>query len=168
SATGVRATSMAIYSGIKTKILEAQSEASKDIKARAEMLRGLDKQFERRNDSRLYFIDRIWIPLSSNVRTLIMNEAHTSKYSVHPRADKMYYDLRDLYWWSGMKKDIAMLTKSAHFLPIREDYKMEKLARIYINEVVARHDVPVSIISDRDSRFTSRFWQTLQKELGNS
>ncbi|GJW92356.1 putative reverse transcriptase domain-containing protein [Tanacetum coccineum] len=128
------------HPGIKTKILEAQSEASKDIKAPIEMLRGLDKQFERRNDGRLYFIDRIWIPLSSNVRTLIMNEAHTSKYSVHPGADKMYYDLRDLYWWSGMKKDIAMLTKSAHFLPIREDYKMEKLARIYINEVVARHD----------------------------
>nr|GEY74716.1 hypothetical protein [Tanacetum cinerariifolium] len=48
------------------------------------------------------------------------------------------------------------LTKSAHFLPIHEDYKMEKLVRIYINEIVARHDVPVSIMSDYDSRFTSR------------
>ncbi|GJW34619.1 putative reverse transcriptase domain-containing protein [Tanacetum coccineum] len=58
------------------------------------------------------------------------------------------------------------LTKSAHFLPIHEDYKIEKLARIYINEIVARHGVPVSIISDCDNRFTSWFWQTLQKELG--
>ncbi|GJR58432.1 reverse transcriptase domain-containing protein [Tanacetum coccineum] len=49
---------------------------------------------------------------------------------------------------------------------IRKYYKMEKLARIYINEVVARHGVPVSIISDRDSRFTLQFWQTLQKALG--
>ncbi|GKF29816.1 putative reverse transcriptase domain-containing protein [Tanacetum coccineum] len=41
------------------------------------------------------------------VRTLTIDEAHKSKYSVHPGADKMYYDLRDMYWWSGMKKDIA-------------------------------------------------------------
>ncbi|GKE76766.1 putative reverse transcriptase domain-containing protein, partial [Tanacetum coccineum] len=58
------------------------------------------------------------------------------------------------------------MTKSAHFLAIREDYKIEKLARIYINEIVARHGVPASIIFDRDSRFTSRFWKTLQKVLG--
>ncbi|GJW12844.1 putative reverse transcriptase domain-containing protein [Tanacetum coccineum] len=58
------------------------------------------------------------------------------------------------------------LTKSAYFLAIREDYKMEKLARIYIGDIVARYGVPVSIISDRDGRFTLRFWQTLQKALG--
>ncbi|GJS41753.1 putative reverse transcriptase domain-containing protein [Tanacetum coccineum] len=46
-----------------------------------------------------------------NLRTLIINEAHTTKYSVHPGADKMYYDLRDLYWWPGMKKDIALYVK---------------------------------------------------------
>ncbi|GJZ20783.1 putative reverse transcriptase domain-containing protein [Tanacetum coccineum] len=57
------------------------------------------------------------------------------------------------------------LTKSAHFLPIREDYKMEKLARIYINEIVARHGVLVSIISDHDGRFASHLWQALQKAL---
>ncbi|GKF51218.1 putative reverse transcriptase domain-containing protein, partial [Tanacetum coccineum] len=122
-----------------------------------------------------------------------MDEAHKSnKYSVHPRADKMYYDLRDGYWWPGMKKDIAeyqpeilvwkwegiaidfvtklprtssghdtiwvimdRLTKFAYFLPMREDYKMERLARLYLNEIVARHGVPISIISDCDSRFTS-------------
>ncbi|GJS55842.1 putative reverse transcriptase domain-containing protein, partial [Tanacetum coccineum] len=50
---------------------------------------------------------------------------------------------------------VDRLTKSAHFLPIREDYKTEKLARIYINKIVARHGVPVSIILDRDGRFTS-------------
>nr|GEY63977.1 hypothetical protein [Tanacetum cinerariifolium] len=58
------------------------------------------------------------------------------------------------------------LTKFAHFLPMRKDYKIEKLARIYLNKTVARHGVPISIISDRDSRFTSRFWQSMQEALG--
>ncbi|GKB96710.1 putative reverse transcriptase domain-containing protein, partial [Tanacetum coccineum] len=159
------------------------------------------------------------------MRKMIMNKAHKSKYSVHPRADKMYHDLRDMYWWPGMKRDIVTyvskcltcskvkaehqrpsgllqqpeipewkwdkitmdfitklprsksrhdtiwvivdrLTKSAHFLAIREDYSTEKLAKIYVDEIVVRHGVPVSIISDRDGRFTSRCWQTVQKALG--
>ncbi|GJS23934.1 putative reverse transcriptase domain-containing protein [Tanacetum coccineum] len=61
---------------------------------------------------------------------------------------------------------VDRLTKSAHFLAIREDYSTERLAMLYINEIVARHKVPVSIISDRVGHFTSRFWQTLQKALG--
>ncbi|KAI3682301.1 hypothetical protein L1987_82192 [Smallanthus sonchifolius] len=61
---------------------------------------------------------------------------------------------------------IDRLTKSAHFLPIREDYRVEKLARIYIDEIVSHHRIPLNIISDRDSRFTSRFWQSLQSALG--
>ncbi|GJR53455.1 putative reverse transcriptase domain-containing protein [Tanacetum coccineum] len=67
---------------------------------------------------------------------------------------------------SKSSKQIDRLNKSAYFLAIREDYKMKKLSRLYIDEIVARHGVPVSIISDRDGRFTSRFWQTLQKALG--
>nr|GEW11830.1 hypothetical protein [Tanacetum cinerariifolium] len=58
------------------------------------------------------------------------------------------------------------LTKSAHFLPMREDYKMDRLARLYMNEIVARHGTPISIISNRDGRFTSRFWQSMQETLG--
>nr|GEW67033.1 reverse transcriptase domain-containing protein [Tanacetum cinerariifolium] len=61
---------------------------------------------------------------------------------------------------------VNRLTKSAHFLPMREDYKMDRLARLYLNEIVARHGVPISIISDCDSRFTSRFWQSMQEALG--
>ncbi|GJU82819.1 putative reverse transcriptase domain-containing protein [Tanacetum coccineum] len=58
------------------------------------------------------------------------------------------------------------LTKSVHFLPMRENYRMDRLARLYLNEIVARHGVPISIISDRDSQFTSRFWQSMQEALG--
>ncbi|GKC17120.1 putative reverse transcriptase domain-containing protein, partial [Tanacetum coccineum] len=61
---------------------------------------------------------------------------------------------------------INRLTKSAHFLPMREDFKMDRLARLYLNEIVTRHGVPISIISDRDSRFTLRFWQSMQEALG--
>ncbi|GKB50810.1 putative reverse transcriptase domain-containing protein [Tanacetum coccineum] len=107
----VRAMSITIHSGLKTKILEAQGEASKDLKAPAEWLRGLETHFERRDDGGIYFFDRIWIPSVGGVRKLIMDEAHTSRYSIHPGADKMYYDLRDLYWWPGMKREVAEYIK---------------------------------------------------------
>ncbi|GJV44335.1 reverse transcriptase domain-containing protein [Tanacetum coccineum] len=58
------------------------------------------------------------------------------------------------------------LTKSAHFIPTRETDSMETLTRLYIKEIVSRHGVPISIISDRDSHFTSRLWQSLQSALG--
>ncbi|GKA47236.1 reverse transcriptase domain-containing protein, partial [Tanacetum coccineum] len=196
----VRAMAMTIQSGVKEMILAAQGEAFKQENVLAERLHGLDQQMERKEDESLYFMDRIWVPLVGDVRMVILDEAHKSKYSVHPGADKMYHDLRDMYWWPGMKRDIAIyipewkwdriimdlitklprsrsghdaiwvivdrLTKSAHFLAIREDFNTEKLARLYIDVIVARHGVPVSIISDRDGRFTSHFWQTVQRALG--
>ena len=173
----------------------------------------------------LYYLDRIWVPNRDSLRALLMNEAHKSRYSIHPGADKMYQDLRRTYWWPGMKKDISLyvtkcltcskvkakhqrpsglleqpeipiwkweniamdfitklprtssghdsiwviidrLTKSAHFLPIREDYRADKLARIYIDEIVSCHGITLNIISDRDAHFTTRFWQTFQSTLG--
>ncbi|GJU38645.1 putative reverse transcriptase domain-containing protein [Tanacetum coccineum] len=132
-------------------ILAAQTEAFKEENASAERLHGLDHHMERKEDKSLYFMDRIWVPLVGGVRTIIMDKAHkTRSKSGH-----------DTIWVV-----VDRLTKSAHFLATREDYSMENLARMYIDEIVARHGVPVSIISDRDGRFTSRFWQTLQKALG--
>ncbi|GJT52002.1 putative reverse transcriptase domain-containing protein [Tanacetum coccineum] len=61
---------------------------------------------------------------------------------------------------------VDRLTKSAHFLPMREIDSTEKMMRLYMKEIVARHGIPVSIISDRDSHFTSRVWQSLHKALG--
>ncbi|GJU93365.1 putative reverse transcriptase domain-containing protein [Tanacetum coccineum] len=177
------------------KILEAKKEAFKEVNVQGEALRGLDKQMECKEDDAMNFIGQIWVPLVDNVRNLVMDEAYKSRYSIHSEADKMYHDLRDVYWWPGMKKDIAIyvnkcltcskiiaehqrpsgllqqpeildwkwegiamdfitklprssnehsiwvivdrLTKSVHFLAIREDYWTEKLARLYINEIVA-------------------------------
>ncbi|GKC07575.1 putative reverse transcriptase domain-containing protein [Tanacetum coccineum] len=111
-----------------------------------------------------------------------MDEAHKSRYSVHPGADKMYYDLRDMYWWPRMKRDISTYVsecltcakvKAEHQRPLGllqqpeiPEWNTEKLARLYTDEIVERHGVPVSIISDRDARFTSCLWQTFQKALG--
>ncbi|GKD43368.1 putative reverse transcriptase domain-containing protein, partial [Tanacetum coccineum] len=60
---------------------------------------------------------------------------------------------------------VNRLIKFARFLPMPEDYKMDRLARLYLNEIFVRHGVPISIISYRDSRFTSRFWQSMQEAL---
>ncbi|GKG21202.1 hypothetical protein Tco_0383797, partial [Tanacetum coccineum] len=76
-------------------ILAAQSEAFKQENILAERLHGLDQQMERKEDESLYFIDRIWTPLVGDVRMVILNEAHKSKYYVHHGADKMYHDLHD-------------------------------------------------------------------------
>ncbi|GJS10046.1 putative reverse transcriptase domain-containing protein [Tanacetum coccineum] len=137
--------------------------------------------------------------MEHNFLLLVKMSILSAHYNV---MDKMYQDLKKLYWWPNMKAEISTyvmipvwkweyitmdfvtklpktlteqdtiwvivnhLTKSAHFLPIRENDLMENLTRQYLKEVFTRHGVPVSIISDRDGRFTSQFWQSLQKALG--
>ena len=61
---------------------------------------------------------------------------------------------------------VDRLTKSTHFLPVRTDYSLDKLAELYIIEIVRLHGIPISILSDRDPRFTLRFWEKLQEALG--
>nr|GEW59810.1 putative reverse transcriptase domain-containing protein [Tanacetum cinerariifolium] len=161
----VRAMNMTLQLCIKDRILSAQKEV---VDESLGLQKGLDEMIEQRSNGTLYYLDRIWVPLRGDVRTLIMDEAYKSKYYVHPRADKMYYDLRDR---TSSGHDtiwviVDRLTKSAHFLPMREDYKMDRLARLYLNKIVSRQGVPILIISDRDSRFTSRFWQPKQEALG--
>ncbi|GKE70834.1 putative reverse transcriptase domain-containing protein, partial [Tanacetum coccineum] len=123
--------------------LAAQKEASDESVG---LQKGLDEMIELRNDGTLYYLGQIWVPLKGDVRTLIMDEAYKSKLRLSIRGDR--------------------LTKSAHFLPMRKDYKIERLSRLYLNEIVARYDVPISIISDCDSQFTLRFWQSMQEALG--
>ena len=61
---------------------------------------------------------------------------------------------------------VDRLTKSAHFVPIHTDYSLDKLVELYISQIVRLHSVPISIVSDRDPRFTSQFWKKLQDALG--
>nr|GEW37566.1 putative reverse transcriptase domain-containing protein [Tanacetum cinerariifolium] len=169
------------------------------------------EKLEPRVDGTLCLNNRSWLTCCRELKTLIMHESHKSKYSFHPGSDKMYQDMKLLYWWPDMKADIATyiskcmtylrvkaehqkpsvllvqpkipqwkwdnitmdfvtklpkaqsgndtiwvvvdrLTKSAYFLPIKETNPMDKLARLYLKEVVTRHGIPVSIICDRDPR----------------
>ncbi|GKE59637.1 hypothetical protein Tco_1498822 [Tanacetum coccineum] len=91
----VRAMSMTIQSSVKDKILATSSETSKVENTPAEMLRDLNQQMERKGDESLYFMDRIYVPLVGSE----IDEAHASRYFVHPGADKKYYNLGDMYWW---------------------------------------------------------------------
>ncbi|GJV49708.1 reverse transcriptase domain-containing protein [Tanacetum coccineum] len=168
------------HPGKANVILSAQSEARKEENFINEDLYGMINKLEPRDDGMLRLNNRSWVPCLSDLRALIMYESHKSKYSIHPRSDKMYQDLKKLYCWPNMKTKIATyvskcltyakvivdrLTKSAHFLPMREDDTLEKLTRQYLKEVVLKHGVPVSIISDRDGKFKPHFWKSLNKAL---
>ena len=61
---------------------------------------------------------------------------------------------------------VDRLIKSTHFLPVRLDYSMDRLAKLYVSEIVKLHGIPLSIVSNRDPRFTSRFWKELQSDFG--
>ena len=187
--------------------------------------KGSKPDFVLSDDGVLRFRTRLCVPNDGDLRREILEEAHYSRLAIHPGGTKMYKDLRQNYWWSEMKRDIAQfvaqclvcqqvkaehqrpagflqplsipewkweyitmdivtgllrtlggnnaiwvivdrLTKSAHFLPMKVNFSMDRLASIYIKDFVRMHGVPVSIVSDRDPRFTSRFWHSLQKALG--
>ena len=98
---------MTVQSQLPTQIRDAQIEALEPEHVEVEALRGMEKKFEIREDGTRYFMDRIWTPRYGGFRDVVMNEAHTTKYSVHPGSDKMYLDLKKLYWWPNMKDDIA-------------------------------------------------------------
>ncbi|GJU59147.1 putative reverse transcriptase domain-containing protein [Tanacetum coccineum] len=222
------------------QILRAQTEARQPKKIKKEDVGVIlvenskdpeklrTEKLEPRADGTMCLNGRSWLPCYGDLRTVIMHESHKSKYSIHPGSDKMYQDMKKLYWWPNMKANIATyvskcltcakvkaehhhqttgllvqpeipqwkwdniimdfvtklpkssqgydtiwvivdrLTKSAIFMPMRETDPMDKLARMYLKEVVTKHGIPVSIICDRDPRFASNFWRSLQKALGTS
>nr|GEX17360.1 putative reverse transcriptase domain-containing protein [Tanacetum cinerariifolium] len=216
---------MTIHPKLPSQILEAQTKAIKEENIKAENLRGTEKALEIHPDGTRCIKNQSWLPLFGNLKALIMHESHKSKYSIHLGFDKMYQDLKKLYWWPNMKAIIAEYvskcltcsrvkeecqkpfglliqleihmwkwerimmdfvsklprtsnrhdtiwvivdrpTKSKHFIPTRATDSMETLTRLYIKDIVSRHGVPISIISDHDSHSTSRFWQSLQDALG--
>jgi hypothetical protein len=164
------------------------------------------------------------VPEIKHLRETILKEEHDSTFSIHPDSTKMYQDLKQKYWWYGMKKDVAAhvalcdvcqsvkaehqrppgllqplqvpewkweeigmdfivglphtrggydsiwvivdrLTKVAHFIPVKTTYRGAKLEALYISKIVCLHGVPKTIVSDRGTQFTSRFWQKLHESM---
>ncbi|GKC69814.1 putative reverse transcriptase domain-containing protein, partial [Tanacetum coccineum] len=149
----VRAMSITIHFRLEMKILEVQGEASKDLKAPRDIAEYV---------SRCLTCSKIKAEHQKPSGLLQQPEIPEWKW------EKIAMDLVIKLPKSSIGYDAiwVIVDRLAHFLPIREDYKTEKLARIYINEIVARHGVPVSIISDRDGRFMSHLYQALQEALG--
>ncbi|GKB19416.1 putative reverse transcriptase domain-containing protein [Tanacetum coccineum] len=175
----VRAMNMTLQSSIKDRILAAQKEASDES---AGLQKVLDEMIELRNDEALYW----WPGMKKDIVVYVSRCLSYLKIKVeHQRPFGLLQQPEIPEWkWEGIAMDFVTklrrtssghntiwvimdrLTKSSHFLPMREDYKMDRLARLYLNEIVARHGMPISIISDHDSRFMSRFWQSMQEALG--
>ncbi|GJU31327.1 putative reverse transcriptase domain-containing protein [Tanacetum coccineum] len=151
----VRALVVTVHNNLPEQIRNAQVEACKEENINAERFLGKGEPFEVRSDGTKCLKGRVWLPLFRGLRGLIMLESHKSKYSIHPGSDKMYHDLRKLYWWPNMKADIATYV-------MNEKYKMEKLTRLYLKEILCRHGVPMSIISDRDPRFASSYHASIK------
>ncbi|GKC58693.1 putative reverse transcriptase domain-containing protein [Tanacetum coccineum] len=164
------------------QILKAQIEALKPENLEKEDIGGMirrdipKEKLEPRADGTLCLNSRSWLPCYGNLRSVIMHESYKSKYSIHLGSEKMYQDMKKLYWWPNMKADIATYVskcltcakvKAEHQRPSGlENDPLDKLARLYLNRIVARHGIPVLIIYDRDGRFTSNFWRSFQKALG--
>ena len=217
---------MTLQSDLFERIKEAQMRDPEMSKLKDDALESQESKFSISENDVLFFDGRICVPNEDELRRQILTEAHETPYSVHPGSTKMYQDLREHFWWNGMKGDVAKfvskcltcqkvkaehqrpagelqpievpewkweqitmdfvvglpktvegydaiwvvvdrLTKSARFIPMKVTYSVEKLAELYVNNVVRLHGVPLSIISDRDGRFTSNFWRCVQKSLGS-
>ncbi|GKE07434.1 putative reverse transcriptase domain-containing protein [Tanacetum coccineum] len=98
---------MTLHLKLPSQILEAQTKAIKEENIEPENLRGMDKAFEVRPDGTRCIKNRSWLPFFGNLRDLIMHESYKLKYSIHPGSDKLYQDLKKLYWWPNMKAIIT-------------------------------------------------------------
>nr|GEV45621.1 putative reverse transcriptase domain-containing protein [Tanacetum cinerariifolium] len=178
----VRALVMTIGLDLPKQILEAQIEALKPENLKNKDVGGMirkdipKEKLERCANGTLCLNGRSWLPFYGDLRSVIMYKSHKSKYSIHLGSDKMYQDMKKLYWWPNMKANIAAYVskcltcarvKAKHQRPSGlENDPLDKLARLYLNRIVVRHGIPVLIICDCDGRFTSNFWKSFQKALG--
>ncbi|KAL0537641.1 hypothetical protein IC582_026624 [Cucumis melo] len=224
-AVTVQLAQLTVQPTLRQRIIDAQSNDPYLFEKRGLAEAGQTAEFSLSSDGGLLFEGRLCVPSDCAVKTELLSEAHSSPFSMHPGSTKMYQDLKRVFWWRNMKREVAefvskclvcqqvkaprqkpagllqplsipewkwenvsmdfitglprtlrgftviwvvvdRLTKSAHFVPGKSTYTASKWAQLYMSEIVRLHGVPVSIVSDRDARFTSKFWKGLQTAMG--
>ena len=216
---------MTVQSSIKDQIITAQKENKGMSFLKEKIQSEQNSKFRIDEAGVIWFKDRLVVPKVPELRKQILDEAHATRLSIHPGSNKMYHDLKQRFWWTKMKLEIASyvarcdtcqkvkavhlrsagelqplpipswkwddismdfivglprtsrgfdsiwvivdrLTKSAHFIPVRKDYRASEYAKIYFNRIVSLHGVPKTIVSDRGTQFVNAFWKHLHKSLG--
>ncbi|KAK1681539.1 hypothetical protein QYE76_042387 [Lolium multiflorum] len=211
------------HPGKSNVIKEAQKGNASIDGIKSQIAAGKAPGFTVGEEGVLWYNRRLCVPSDSELKQVILKEAHDTLYSIHPGGTKMYQDLKEQFWWHGMKREIGSyiakcdicqrvkaehqrpagllqplqipewkwdsvgmdfitglpksskgndsiwvvvdrLTKVAHFIPVKTTIK--DLAELYISRIVSLHGTPKSIVSDRGSQFTSRFWQKVHEGLG--
>ncbi|KAA0036584.1 ty3-gypsy retrotransposon protein [Cucumis melo var. makuwa] len=145
---------------LRQRIIDAQSNDPYLVEKRGLAEAGQAVEFSISSDGGLLFERRLCVPSDSVIKTELLSEAHSSPFSMHPGLP------RTLRGFTVIWVVVDRLTKSAHFVPGKSTYTASKWAQLYMSGIVRLHGVPVSIVSDKDARFTSKFWKGLQTAMG--
>ncbi|TYK04267.1 DNA/RNA polymerases superfamily protein [Cucumis melo var. makuwa] len=181
---------LSVQPTLKQKIIVAQRNYPYLVeKFHLARIRQVD-EFSISFDDGLLFERHLCVLADSVVKIELLIETHSSPFSMHRGSTKMYQDLKRVYWWRNMKREVEefvskflmcqqtrkgftviwvvvdRLTKSAHFIPGKSIYPASMWAQLYLSEIVRLYGVPILIVSDRDARFTSKFWKRLQATMG--
>ncbi|GJU39625.1 putative nucleotidyltransferase, ribonuclease H [Tanacetum coccineum] len=137
---------------VEPNLISQIKAAQKDDGEIWAIIQNLDKQTEFHVDSDgiLWQGTKLCVPEDPALREVLMTEAHSSPFSIHPGSTKMYHDLKQHFWWSGLPRTqrkhdaiwvvVDRLTKTAHFLPIRKDFSISRLAEMFQQEIVRLHE----------------------------
>jgi hypothetical protein len=207
-------TNVIVESTIKDQIVSAQRKNSEIAHIKEKVRTGQQTDFSIDDADVLWFKNRLVVPKVPELRQLILDEAHSTRFSIHPGSNKIYQDLKQRFWWTKMKieiakyvarcdtchrvkvehlkpagilqplpipswkwEDISMdfitgllktsrgfdsiwvivdrLTKSAHFVPMKTDYRASRYVEIYVARIMSLHGIPKTIVTDRGTQFVS-------------
>ncbi|GJS11204.1 putative reverse transcriptase domain-containing protein [Tanacetum coccineum] len=180
----VRALVMTISLDLPKQILNAQTEARKPENIKSEDVGGMlienakfpeairTEKLEPRTDGTLCLNGRSWLPCYGDLRTVIMHESHKSKYSIHPGSEKMYQDVKKLYWWPNMKADIATyVSKCLTCAKVKAEHQRQSGLLVQPEIPQWKWDnITMDFVTKlpKSSQGIHNFWRSLQKALGTS